>query len=144
MLRTEPQLIENFVSAGQVRLAFHHNLDHGTRSEYASMATECAGEQEAGKFWQMHNLLFSRQGSLFGADKSDYDQFAGDLGLDGAAFAACMANDTYLDKVRDMDSERISEWSIRRRPAFVINGRIYEGGIPYTAFEKAIQEALAG
>jgi protein-disulfide isomerase len=142
VLRTEPQLMSEFVSTGQVRLGFHHILDHGQASEYASMATECAGEQSPTQFWTMHDLLFSSQSQLFRADKATYNAFASQIGLDVAAFGTCMANDTHLAKVRAMNDERVSEWSIRRRPSFVINGKVYEGGIPFNAFEIAIQEAI--
>ncbi len=142
MLRTEPRLKSEFVSSGQVRLGFHHVLDHGQASELASMAVECAGDQAPAQYWHMHDLLFSSQGRLFRADKRVYNDFAGQLGLDVAAFSACMADDTHLTKVRAMNDERISSWSIRRRPSFVVNGTVYAGGIPFGAFEVAIQEAL--
>ncbi len=142
MLRTEPRLKSEFVSSGQVRLGFHHVLDHGRASELASMAVECAGDQAPAQYWHMHDLLFGSQGKLFRADVSVYDDFADQIGLDGAAFGACMADDTHLAKVRVMNDERVTTWSIRRRPSFVVNGKVYAGGIPFDAFAVAIQEAL--
>lgn len=142
MLRTEPQLKSEFVSSGQVRLGFHHILDHGQASEKASMAVECAAEQSLAQYWSMHDLLFSSQGSLFQADNAVYGNLAGQLDLDVTAFNSCMADETHLAKVRAMNEERIDSWSIRRRPSFVINDKVYAGGIPFGAFEIAIQEAL--
>ncbi len=142
MLRTEPKLKSEFVSSGQVRLGFHHVLDHGQASAWASMAVECAGDQAPAQYWHMHDLLFGNQGRLFRADKLAYNDFAHQLELDVVAFGACMAEDRYLAKIQAMDDERISVWSIRRRPSFVINGTVYTGGIPFSAFEVAIQEAL--
>lgn len=125
-----------------MRLGFHHILDHGRASELASMATECAGDQSPAQYWHMHDLLFSSQGSLFRADNGTYDAFARQLGLNESAFSSCMTDETHLAKVQAMNEERIDSWAIRRRPSFLINGRVYAGGIPFGAFEVAIQEAL--
>ncbi len=142
MLRIEPRLKSEFVSSGQVRLGFHHVLDHGQASELASMSIECAGDQDPAQYWHMHDLLFSSQDKLFRAGKATYNEFALQIGLDVMAFGSCMADDTHLAKVQAMNDERMTAWAIRRRPSFVINGKVYAGGIPFNAFEVAIQEAL--
>ncbi len=141
MLRVEPRLIETFVATGEVKLAFHHILDFGGGSEMASMATECAGAQDPGAFWTMHDHLFANQGSLFSASADTFVGFAGDLGLDQTAFGTCLNEGTYLDKIRNMDSIR-RNLGIRRRPAFLINERQIEGGIPFDTFTSIIQQEL--
>ncbi len=141
MLRVEPRLIETFVATGEVKLAFLHILDHGGSSELASMSAECAGAQNPVAFWDMHDHMFANQRALFSATTDTYIGFAGDLGLDQAAFGACLNEETYLDKVRSMDDMRRSQ-GIRRRPSFLINDQVVAGGIPFEAFVTLIQTEL--
>ncbi len=143
MLRVEPRLKTEYVATGAVRLGFHHILDHGRSSEQAALAAECAGEQSPASFWTMHDLLFSRLRELSRADAARFAAYAGEIGLDQAAFGACMADQRYADKVQAMEAQRRSEWGVRRRPSFLINGRLYEGGLPFEAFAQAIQDADA-
>lgn len=143
MLRVEPRLKAEYVATGAVRLGFHHILDHGRSSEQAALAAECAGAQSPASFWTMHDLLFSRLRELSRADAARFAAYAGEIGLDQEAFGACMAEQRYADKVQAMEAQRRSEWGIRRRPSFLINGRLYEGGLPFEAFAQAIQDADA-
>ena len=141
MLRVEPRLIETFVATGEVKLSFLHILDHGGSSELASMSAECAGAQNPMAFWSMHDHMFANQRALFGAMADTYIGFAGDSGLDQAAFGACLNEGTYLDKVRAMDEMRRSQ-GIRRRPSFFINEELVTGGIPFESFVSLIQAEL--
>lgn len=140
-MRVEPRLKAEYVATGAVRLGFHHILDHGRSSEQAALAAECAGEQSPASFWAMHDLLFSRLRELSRADAAQFTAYAGEIGLDQEAFGACMVEQRYGDKIRAMDERRRSEWGVRRRPSFLINGRLYEGGLPFEAFAQAIQAA---
>ena len=142
MLRVEPLLIENYVAAGTVNLRFNHVLDHGAASERASAAAECAGQQDPYSFWTMHNLLFENISSLFSAQVNNYIGYADSLGLDTDAFGSCMADPAVLDKIRALHDYRTHELNIRRRPGFLINDSIYQGGLPFDAFERAIAEAM--
>lgn len=142
MLRVEPLLIENYVAAGTVKLRFNHVLDHGGASERASAAAECAGQQDPYSFWTMHNHLFENISSLFSANVDTYVGYADSLGLDTDAFGSCMADPAVLDKIRAQHNYRTNELNIRRRPAFLINDSIYQGGLPFDAFERAIADAM--
>ncbi len=139
MLRVEPQLIETFVATGEVKLAFHHVLDHGAGSEMAAMAAECAGSQDPWMFWRMHNHMFTHQRALFRATADTYSEFADELGLDTVAFGSCMADRVYLDKVKAMDALRRDQ-GIRQRPSFWINERLVTGGISLATFATVIQQ----
>ncbi len=141
MLRVQPQLIDTFVASGEVKLAFLHLLDHGGSSELASMASECAGAQDPGAFWVMHTHLFANQRALFGATADTYIGFAGELGLDAAAFGTCLNEGTYLEKVQAMDAIGKSA-GIRQRPSFLINDQLVAGGVPFDAFTTIIQAEL--
>lgn len=91
MLETEPKLEETLVADGTVRLIYkHYPLPSHDRADDAAEAAECAAQQ--GKFWEMKELLFEENAS-WGAVADlpgKFEEYAGDLGLDTAAFRACL------------------------------------------------------
>ena len=62
----------------------------------AGEAAHCAGEQ--GKFWEYHDRLFANQQPL---QPDDLKKHAAELGLDAAAFNACLDTSKYGERVRD-------------------------------------------
>jgi len=84
---TLPTLDRKYVETGKVLLAFRHvplQAIHPAAMPAAESA-ECARRQ--GKFWKMHDRLFESQQQLLTAD---FGTFASELGLDVAAFDACV------------------------------------------------------
>ena len=70
----------------KVRFVFRHfPLDFHAQAQKAGEATACAGEQ--GKFWEMHDLLWENPSKL---QVPDLKAHAATLGLDAAAFGACL------------------------------------------------------
>ena len=136
MLRVEPELLTTYVATGQVKLAYHHVLDHGN-SAMLHQAAECAGEQEPLAFWQMHDVLFENQSSLFRADSAAVAALATGIGLDGAALQACVDSGRYAEKVQRMDTAR-RDAGIRLRPSFDINGQVFAGAQPFPNFVAVI------
>ena len=143
VLQVEPQLLENYVANGRVRLAFWHVLDHGAASQLAHRAAECAGRQSPLGFWRMHHLLFERQGQLWSATPETMATFATELALDGPALLACLDDPAIGEKVARMDQER-RERGIRARPSFDLNGEIIPGAAPYATFSQVLDGLLAG
>ena len=70
MLGVEPNIRDEFIRTGKVKMVFNHILDFAF-SPRASQAAECAGDQ--GQFWEMHDKLFAAQGDLWGR----FDRFGG-------------------------------------------------------------------
>ena len=83
--------------AARLRVVFRHYPLSGIHhhAQQAAEAAEAAGAQ--GKFWEMHTLLFERQGALHTRDLMDYAQ---ELTLDVERFRHELKNQTYSDKVR--------------------------------------------
>ena len=124
MLAVEPSIIDKYVRQGQVKLVFRAVLNHQERSIRTSEAAACAGLQ--GQFWQMHELLFQRQGEVprGGGDAlvAGMQQFGATLpGLDQAAFATCLNERTTLQHVQATDAEQ-RQRGIVRQPIFDISG----------------------
>jgi len=103
----------------------------------AGEAAHCAGDQ--GKYWEYHDRLFANQQSLM---PDDLKKHAADLGLDAAAFSACLDTSKYGERVRDGVAEG-TRLGVNSTPMFYVNGRIVSGAQPYEAFVSVIDEELA-
>jgi protein-disulfide isomerase len=100
----EPEIREKYVNTGKVRFRFiDYPLNIHRNTVNASNAAACADEQ--GKFWEMHDLLFSTQHEWNGQATSDPDTRLKALGrrisgLDVARFDDCVASRRMLPKVQ--------------------------------------------
>lgn len=140
MLSAEPQIKENYVKTGQVKLIFAPVLNHGDRSLQTHQAAECAADQ--GRFWDMHNLLFENQEILFGGDvQATVKQLAAQIGFDTAAFNSCLDEQRTLARVEAQDELR-RQRGIRGQPVFNINDSYLIGAQPYDVYATVINESL--
>lgn len=151
----EQQIIDNYVATGKVYFVYRSmgnmlsdNINrqaggNNTESRDAAEAAYCAGDQN--KFWEYHDILFANQ---TGEGVGDYTQkrliaFADTLGLNTADFKSCLTGGKYRDRVLQ-DEKDGNAAGIRATPSFVINGKVLEGAQPFSAFQVAIEAALAG
>jgi len=139
VLQVEPEIKANFVANGLVSLAFTHVLDHGNSSRLAHRAAECAGRQDPLAFWQMHDVLFMRQGELWNTTTELLTGWGEELGLDRAAFTACIDDPVIAEDVESVDQDRRAR-GFRLRPSFEINEQRIEGAIPYQRFVQLFAE----
>ncbi len=112
------------------------------QAQKAAEAAECAGLQEA--YWPMHDLLFARQSEWSGRGQF-VDRavgYAEELGLDGAAFRACLEEGTFAAEVQ-ADLQEGVRAGVRGTPTFFINGKPIVGALPYENIRQAIEAALA-
>jgi protein-disulfide isomerase len=103
----------------------------------AAEASECADEQ--GAYWKYHDLLFQNQSAL---DDASLKNYAASLGLDTATFNQCLDSDKYMSEVQKDEQDGITA-GVQGTPAFFINGMPLSGAQPYSAFQAAIDAALA-
>ena len=103
----------------------------------AAEAARCAGDQ--GKYWEYHDILFANIKAL---QPEDLKQYAADLKLDAAQFAACLDNNAYTAAV-SKDLALGTQLGVSGTPAFFVNGRFLSGAQPYSAFAELIEEMLA-
>jgi protein-disulfide isomerase len=102
----------------------------------AAEASHCADEQ--GKFWEMHDKMFANQRALKIEDLKGY---AGELGLDGAAFASCLDSGKYADDI-EKDKADGEMAGVSGTPAFFINGVFLNGARPFEQFKEVIDAEL--
>ena len=138
-LRAFPTVTELLSTYGdRIRLAYrHYPLPNHPNARPAAEASACANEQ--GKFWQYHDRLFSSPGKLSG---EDLKQHAVDLGLNAAAFNACVDARKYQKDV-ETDIAAGEAAGVSGTPAFFINGRAVFGAMPIENFKQIIEEELA-
>ena len=122
----------------QVRLVFKDfPLSSHPRAQKAAEAARCAGEQE--RYWDYHDVLFRNVEAL---EVEQLKQNAADLHLDTTRFNTCLDSGRQAAAVR-RDVVQGSQLGVSGTPAFFINGRFLPGVQAFTAFQEAIDEALA-
>ena len=124
---------------GKVRLS-HKDLPLEAIHKQAQLAAEaarCAGDQ--GKFWQYHDILYSKAPKLGEADLKAY---AKEVGLDSASFDGCLASRKHKGVVQQ-DLAEGADLGLTGTPSFFINGREISGAQPLEAFAAIIDDELA-
>ncbi|MFW5746018.1 MAG: DsbA family protein [Nanoarchaeota archaeon] len=135
---TFPQLKENYVETGQVKIVFKHfPLGFHQHAKPAAEASECAFEQDM--FWEYKDLLFERQENL---SEADYVAWAGEIGLDEAAFEECLESDRFVPVVENDLTEGQAD-GISGTPGFIIDGVVVTGALPYEVFDQFLTEMLS-
>lgn len=106
-------------------------------AQKSAEASLCAEEQ--GQFWQLHDLMFAEQQSL---TVPDLKEKAERLGMDAAAFSACLDSGKYFDQV-EADLQAGARMGISGTPALFVNGRPVEGGaVPFESIAEIIDDEL--
>ena len=114
----------------------------------AAEATHCAGDQ--GKYWEMHERLFSNQRALAASDLPAHAQA---LGLDVEKFQQCLDSHKYQEQIRK-DIQEGQQAGVTGTPAFFLgltdpnSGKVktlqvVKGAQPYENFKNTIDSLLA-
>lgn len=129
-------LKQGWLDTGRARLTVVDVAWH-RGSLAASAAATCAAEQ--GMYWEMHELLFTRQNEW----KRRVDipaalrEYAVELQLDADAFSRCAARPSH--QVRITAAEELTKrHAVRGTPAFVVNGRLYYGSQEWSWVEQVL------
>lgn len=138
---TGNQIEQEYVATDQVFVEFRNMAFLGPESVAAAVAAECANDQ--GKFWEYHDELFDRQGAEnSGAfSQNRLNQFAGELGLDQEAFAACLTSGQHDQLVLD-ETQAGRDAGVTSTPWFFINGETVKGARPFGEFQAVIERKL--
>jgi protein-disulfide isomerase len=133
----------NYIDTGKVRYIFRDfPLSFHPNAQKAAEAAHCAGEQ--GAYWAMHDKLFSAQSAWSGlAEVSDtFAGYAGEMGLDVAAFRACLESGKFAAQIAQEVREGQAA-GVGGTPSFLLNGQLMVGAYPYSGFQKRIEAELA-
>ena len=103
---------------------------------HAALAAEAAAAQ--GRFWEMHDLLFENQSHL---KPPHLRRYAEQLELDMARYDAEMADERYLQRVREHIASG-EESGVRGTPGFFVNGAIQDVSFGMQRLFDAVEAAL--
>lgn len=136
-----PQLINDYIRPGKVRLEFRDFAFIGQESQTAAEAAFCALDQ--GKFWDFHETLYANQlGENVGSfTPARLKQIAQVVGLDMNAFNQCLDSHKHQGDVQAMTKQGSSQ-GVQATPSFSVNN-----GAPFTIssyddLKKALDKAL--
>jgi protein-disulfide isomerase len=114
--------VKELESKGNVRVIWKHlPLSFHPHAMPAALAAEAAREQ--GRFWEMHDRLFSNQAAL---SEATYLQYARDLGLDVERFQEAMRSPRLRARVQE-DLAAAGAAGVTGTPTFVVNGELVVG-----------------
>jgi protein-disulfide isomerase len=121
----------------QVKVVFKHlPLAMHQNAPQAHAAAQAAANQ--GKFWEMHDLIFSNQREM-NTDK--YIAYAKQLGLDVDQFKKDMSSPEVKKKI-DADVAEAQRLGVTGTPGFFINGKFTSGAKPFSEFKRIIDQEL--
>ena len=129
--------------AGLIRVEFHHfPLDTACNTHVpeavhpsacqAAIAAECAARFD--RFWEYHDRLFAEQDRL---DRDSLVATAVDLGIDRAAFSACLDDPAARERVV-ADAAEGARLGVRSTPTLFINRRPVEGALDRTLYDYVV------
>jgi protein-disulfide isomerase len=130
------QLLEEF--EGKIKFQFRHfplTLIH-QRSLKASESAVAAAQE--GKFWEMHNVLFSNRRNL---GTTSLKLHSKEAGVKNKKFLDDLVNGVYGWQVQDDLKEGINR-GVKDLPAFFINDVPFSGKPTFANLSAAIQSAL--
>lgn len=108
-------------------------------AQKAAEAAECAGEQKAEKFWEMHDKLFANNTNL---SIENYKTWAKDIGLNASKFATCIDKG---EKAADVQADQAyaDTIGVTGTPTSFVNGYIISGAQDYSYVKNLIEQELA-
>ncbi len=130
------KLLEEF--DGKIRFQFRHFPMTKIHQRSMKAGEAAVAASQAGKFWEMHNILFDNRRQLGTTSLKLYSKEAG---VNNKSFLEELINSTYGWQVRNDLNEGI-EKGVRDVPAFFVNGEMVEGKPTYENLSKDINSAL--
>ena len=126
MLGEEKRIREDYVETGQLTYIFWPVLNHGNNSIFAHAAMDCVAHQDAKLGWDMHEVLFINQRSLWSASRDFFVEQASFVGADIPLFEQCFDSGEGVERVQALDAIR-RDRGVRSQPVFDVNGDVVKG-----------------
>lgn len=126
---------------GKVKIIYR-DLPLHENSVALALGARCAGEQ--GKFWEMHDQLFTNQSSLnvTGDElKSVIYGLAGTIGLNATTFDICYQDKKYYSNINTDYTDAIA-LNLKGTPSWFLNGKLLSGYMPEDDFLTLIDNYL--
>lgn len=142
-LITGPDVTRLLVETGEISFRFLDlPLSGHANAVAAHNAAHCANEQ--GKFWEMHDRIFSGQNEwntqATSRPKKVLEGYAEAVGVDVAKWSECYDSERMLPVIlaNRTEAERLR---VNVTPTFIIGNRMVSSSIPYDQFRAYVLEA---
>ena len=123
---------------GEVRIeVWHRPLSMHKKAEVAARASVAA--QQQGKFWEMHDMIFSSATKM---NLTDFEQYAQKLDLNMDQFRADM-NDPGIEERIRQESALAESLGALATPGWLINGKASVGWGSWNSFRRKVERELA-
>ncbi len=129
---TLPQVKTDWIDTGKARLVYrHYPLD-----QLALRAAAAANCIEGDGFFGFLDVLFSNQPRWSRSQDpiGALQQFAALAGLSPEAFQACIADETTITRILEVQKDGRDTYEVASTPSFVINGQRVVGARSYDEF----------
>jgi len=138
-----PTIKSRLIESGKIRWRFRDfPLDQAhPHARVAAHAAACANDQ--GRYWEMHDAIFNgfAEWNTAGNAAPIFQRYAQQLGLDVAAYDACMADARYAGRIQASRQEGVRV-GVGSTPSFILNGRLYTGGAVTYDMLRAFSDSL--
>lgn len=142
----KPQLVEQYVKSGQVRLEYHYFplTQHEPGASMSALAAECAADQ--GMFWPYHDKVFQtaavdQQGAVQFDDLVDY---ARAMGIDEQQFSSCLSSQQHRATINDSVA-MAQQLQLQFTPSIIVGETLLQdASLPSVQAEIERQLAAAG
>jgi protein-disulfide isomerase len=139
----KPQLVENYVKPGKIRLEYHYFplQQHEPGATMSALAAECAADQ--GMFWPYHDRVFQmarvdQQGAVQFDDLVDY---ARGMGMDEGQFRSCLSSQEHLSTVTGSVAQA-QQQQLQFTPSIIVGDTLLQDS-SYPSVAAAIDQKLA-
>ncbi|MBU2503559.1 MAG: thioredoxin domain-containing protein [Nanoarchaeota archaeon] len=116
--------VKEMAADGKLKFIYVPWSFQGPESDYAAEAALCANDQ--GKFWEMHDAIFTTHDGSENNGKYDKDKLeiiaAGISGIDTANFNSCLEDGDYTSSLQRISSD-VRGAGITGTPTFFVNGQ---------------------
>jgi len=138
------QIKKEYIDTGKIRFVYRdYPLPFHPAAQASAESAECADDQ--GKFWEMHDKIFSEQGKqgtgtiTYGI--TDLKKWASQIGLDSVKFNKCLDSGKYKSEV-EKDSADGSSYGVSGTPTLFVNGNPVVGAQQFSVFKALIDKEL--
>ncbi len=147
--RIYPELKEQYIETGKLKLIYVNTIIHGEESELGAMAAESVLSQNAEAYWPFHESLFRAQPS----ENHDELWITEDKILE---MAGSVTPEIDLQKLKDditgkqsapqiqKDNELIKQYNVQKTPTIMINGIILTDPFDIEKIKSIIDQELGG
>ena len=135
---TVRQLMQGY--QGQVRFIIRDYpiADVHPLAESAAEAAMCVWEQGQNQYWSFHDRLFINQDDLTEASITELARLSG---ADVTDLQNCLTTGRYREEVEADLADGLA-LGVKGTPTFFVNGRKFEGVIPFDLFKQMIDRSL--